>query len=155
MARFIRELLFGGAGAATPFGNLGLFVVRVGVGGLLAVGHGYGKMFGGGFGPGEALVGGLEQLGVPAPLLSAWLTTIAEFVGASLLALGLFTRPAALMVAINMAVAAFVGHQHDPVFGAPPSKELALLYLLPSVMLLFTGAGRISIDALLRDKRAA
>ena len=40
-------------------------------------------------------------------------------------------------------VAVFVQHAADP-FG---KKELALLYLVPALTLLFTGAGRFSLDA--------
>ncbi len=159
MANMIRQLLFGGAGAATRFGDLGLLIVRVGVGGMLAAGHGYRKLLpnglGEGFGPPQAFVQGLTDMGVPAPLVSAWLATLAEFLGGILLALGVFTRPVAVIVAFNMAVAAFVGHGDDPLFGPGRSKELALLYLLPALMLILTGAGRISLDGLLRNKRTA
>jgi putative oxidoreductase len=41
-----------------------------------------------------------------------------------------------------MAVAAFVAHDGDPF----KQKELALLYLVVSVALIFTGPGKYAID---------
>jgi putative oxidoreductase len=90
---------------------------------------------------------------MPVPTLLSWLAAFGEFGGGLLLALGLLTRFGALLVITVMAVALTKVHLHDPWFtpltgGA--AKEPALLYLLPAVALLFTGAGRFSLDAVFR-----
>lgn len=153
MARWMNVFLFGGAGAATRLGDAGLAVMRVGTGLLMTFGHGLGKVWGPNrFGPPQQMVDGVEAMGFPAPLLFAWMAALAEFLGAWLIALGLFTRPAALVLVGNMAVAAFIAHASDPLFikDGSPSKEFALLFLLPFLMLAFTGGGRYSVDRLLR-----
>ncbi len=71
----------------------------------------------------------------------------AEFFCSILLILGLFTRLATIPLIIGMAVAAFVIHGNDPF----ATKELSLLYLISYVGILFTGAGKYSIDYLLRN----
>lgn len=156
MSNFIRNFLFGGPGAATRFGDIGLALARIGLGAFLAIGHGYGKIFAadGSFGPSEQFVGGVAAMGFPMPIVFAWMAALTEFLGGTLLALGLFTRPIALALAFNMAVAAFVAHAADPFFTTGGrSKEFALLYFIPFVMFFFTGAGRFAIDALLRGRK--
>lgn len=153
MARWMNVFLFGGAGAATKLGDAGLAVMRVGTGLLMMVGHGLGKMWGPDrFGPPPKLVEGVEAMGFPAPPLFAWMAGLAEFLGAGLIALGLLTRPAAVVLVGNMAVAAFIAHGNDPLFlkDGSPAKEFALLYLLPFLMLACTGGGRYAVDHLLR-----
>ena len=149
MKRAIKDFLFGGPGTAGAIGDIGLLVLRVGIGLMIAIGHGWSKLFGGGFGPPEQLVQGVQKLGFPG--FFAWLVALAEL-GGFFLALGLLTRPMALALAFNMAVAAFVAHGKDPWFmtGAGAAKEPALLYLVPAFALMLTGAGRYSIDRLIR-----
>ena len=59
-------------------------------------------------------------------------------------------RLASFILVINMSVAFFMVHKAFPLYGkeAPPagSGELAFLYLGGFLVLLFTGAGRFSID---------
>jgi putative oxidoreductase len=152
MTGYLRKFFIGGPGAATRVGDIGLLLARVSLGAMMAIGHGYGKVWHDGtFGPPQMMIDGVAQMGLPMPTLMAWLAAAAEFLGAILLALGLLTRPAALMLVINMSVAAFVAHGGDPWFmGGGRAKEPALLYLIPFALFLFTGAGRFSIDALLR-----
>lgn len=153
MANYIRNVLFGGLGAATTFGDIGLAIARIGLGAFIAIGHGYAKIFHEkGFGPDAEMVQGVDAMGFPMPLLFAWMASLAEFLGGILIALGLMTRPVAIALTFNMAVAAFVAHGKDPLFlsSGMPAKEFALLYCLPFLMFFFTGAGRFSIDALLR-----
>jgi putative oxidoreductase len=57
--------------------------------------------------------------------------------------LGVATRFAAVPLAVTMLVAAFAIHADDPW----AKKELALLYAVPFVTLVFTGAGKFSVDA--------
>ena len=148
----IKTLLFGGSGACNALGDLALAIVRVSIGLLLAFGHGKSKLFHDGpFGPPEQLIKGTAALGFPAPTFFAWCAALAEFVGAILLALGLFTRPVAAILVFNMAVAAFGVHLHDPIVAqGGRSKEMALLYFLPFFLFMFTGAGHFSADGMIR-----
>lgn len=131
----------GPQGVAASFG---LLLVRVGAGLMLAFGHGWGKL----------LAFSEKSATFPDPLHIGHRTSMACTVGAEvfcslLVALGLGTRPAAGIAAFTMGVAAFVVHA-----GAPfARRELALAYLLPFLGLVFTGAGRFSVDARIRGGR--
>ncbi len=141
--------------------SVGLLILRFGFGGYLMT-HGWGKLlmvFDGKLGSFGDPIG----LGSPASLL---LTTFAEFFCALLVVLGLGTRFVAIPVVITMAVAAFVAHGDDPwTMGAAAklfmsgaskswaSKEPALLFLIAFLTLVFTGAGRYSLDHLIATRR--
>ncbi len=150
----LKNILFGGHGAATRFGDIGLTFARVCLGLGIAIGHGYSKIFhDGGFGPSEQFINGTAQLGFPAPMLFAWMAALSEFLGGLLLAAGLLTRPAAFSLAGTMLGAAFLAHRNDPFWAAGgANKEFALLYCVPFMMFIFTGGGRFAVDALLRKK---
>jgi len=120
--------------------NIGLLALRLGAGGLLIYGHGLGKFLT--FSESAATFADPIGLG---PWWSFALVVFAEFFCSIGLVLGLATRLAAIPIIIFTLVAAFVQHAADP-FG---KKELALLYLVPAVTLLLTGAGRYSLDALI------
>ncbi|GIX05345.1 MAG: hypothetical protein KatS3mg114_1214 [Planctomycetaceae bacterium] len=124
--------------------SFGLLLLRLGFGSYMAL-HGWGKL--------QMLQGGkFDQF--PDPLgLGAGntliLATVTELGCAVLVAIGFLTRLAALGVVSTMGVAAFVVHaQHPWSDPAGPSKELALLYLLAFLSLVFTGPGCCSLDAL-------
>ena len=121
--------------------DLGAAVLRVFVGLSLALAHGWGKMP-----PSDKFIEGVGDMGFPLPTVFAWSASLSELVGGVLLALGLLTWPAAFFVFVTMAVAAFVVHGNDPF----QTRELALLYGAVALMFLFTGAGRFSVDRLIR-----
>ncbi len=131
--------------------SLGLLLLRLGAGSLMLFGHGWGKI---------ANYSDLTD-SFPDPLglghtLSLWLAIAAEAGGSLLIMLGLATRLSALGLVITMAVAAFIFHASDPTFiprPPGPAKELALVYLIAFTALLFTGAGKFSLDAALLGKR--
>jgi putative oxidoreductase len=134
------------AGLTPLLTSIGLLILRVGTGAMLASLHGWSKLSG---------FGALRE-SFPDPIglgstASLTLATGAEFFCALLIVLGLFTRLAAIPLVINMAVAAFV------VLGGAPwaKKELALLYLVPFVTLLLLGGGRLSLDTLIFKHRGA
>jgi putative oxidoreductase len=145
--------------------DLALLVLRLaGIG--LVVGHGWGKlirMAGGNLG----FVESVQKLGFPAPLFFAWAAVIAETLLASLVTLGLFTRPAAAVCAFNVAVAAFLRHQAHRqglmLIGLryyPPetvkgwgNPELALIYLIIFLALALAGGGRFAVERLIRRPR--
>lgn len=137
-----RWLLSGGA-LEHPAAHLGLAVLRVTAGVSLAVAHGFGKIP-----PSVGFVAAVRGMGFPAPEAFAWSAALAEAVGGLLLAAGFLTRPAAFAVAVTMGVALFGVHWHDPW----ADQELAALYGAAALAVLFAGPGRLSVDALLREK---
>ena len=145
MAR-VREILFGGAGGASPGADAGLLLLRAFAGVALALAHGLGKLP-----PKPGFVAGVEEMGFPAPMLFAWLAGLSEFGGGLLVAIGLLTRPAAFFVLFTMLVAAFVRGAGDPF----TDIEKALLFGVIALFLLFAGAGRYSVDALVRGRGKA
>lgn len=152
MGNAIKNVLFGGAGTATRFGDVGLLILRAGTGILMAYAHGFSKVFSNGsIGVPDQLVSGVKSMGFPAPTAFAWMAALTEFLGGILLALGLMTRPVALALTFTMAVAAFVMHAKDPL----DVKEMALLYMLGFQLFIFTGAGRFSVDRFLRKSGSA
>ncbi len=123
--------------------DLGLLLFRLFMGLAIAFAHGLGKLP-----PSEQLISGVESMGFPLPVLFAWAAALSEFLGGVLIASGFFTRYAALFLGFTMGVAAFVQHAAD----AFKSKELALFYMAGCILLLFTGAGRFSLDRIIRKK---
>jgi uncharacterized membrane protein YphA (DoxX/SURF4 family) len=65
---------------------------------------------------------------------------MSESVAVVFIALGLFTRPAAAIIAFNMAVALY----NEAAKGDP--FELPALYLLGALVILVAGPGRVAID---------
>jgi putative oxidoreductase len=114
-------------------------LLRIGAG-LLFMEHGLQKLFG--------MFGGMGTPGATVPLASQMgLAGIIECFGGLLLALGLFTRPVALLMALEM-IGAYL-QAHFPKGGAPLENggELALLYLLVFLFFAANGAGPASLDS--------
>ena len=135
----MKGLLFGGVRFNSGVGDLGLLIFRVFSGLSLAYAHGWGKLP-----PGDGFVKAVTSLGFPAEV--AWLTMVTELFGGLALALGFATRPVALAMVINFSVAGFLAHAADPY----PRKELPFMFLAAAIMFLLIGAGRFSIDRLLK-----
>jgi putative oxidoreductase len=72
------------------------------------------------------------------------LAIMAELGGAFLMVVGLFTRLAALVVAVTMMVAFVMVHGAS--FGGEQSGELAFLYIVGASALIIMGSGRFSWD---------
>ena len=149
------------------FRDLGLLALRLGTGTILMA-HGYTKLFGG---PGKSapadvnrLLGpnfqeaveqggidnfskALESMGVPEPRKAAMASGIAEFGGGLCLALGYRTGLAGTVAATNMAVATRKVHWSQGFYG-PGGWELSGLLGLVAAVLVLTGPGAISLDAL-------
>ena len=140
----LRKLLFGGAAVETPLANTGLLILRVYTGLILASQHGINKIP-----PSEKFVQGVSEIGFPIPELFSWAAGGAEFLGGILLAIGLLTRPAALLILITMATAVFGRHATDPF----SDKELALTFGFISLTFLLLGSGRYGIDNILQPRK--
>jgi len=81
-----------------------------------------------------------------------WYAGLIEVVAGLLIAAGLFTRAAAFIASGEMAVAYFWMHQPRSLWpiGDPPGGNggtLAILFCFGFFLLVFTGAGKFSIDA--------
>ena len=127
----------------------GITVLRVVVG-IVFVMHGGQKLFIYGF---SGVAGLMGRVGIPLPLLSAVVVTGVEFLGGAALLLGLLTRWAAVLLAINMLVAMVVVHLRAGFF-LPNGFEYTLTLLAASIALALTGPGEAAVDTAL-DKRQA
>jgi putative oxidoreductase len=73
-----------------------------------------------------------------------------ELIGGALIALGLFTRPAAFICSGVMAVAYFYAHAPRSFFPVLNGGDAAILYCFVFLYIFFAGAGPWSIDAMRR-----
>lgn len=113
---------------------------------------------------GALVLHGLQKIGAPAswmnqfapgvPAVFQFLAFFSELFGGLALLFGLLTPVAALGVLATMAVATLTAHLSDPWVAGPgkPSKEGALGYLAFAVLMLLSGPGRLSLDALLLSR---
>ncbi|HEY0555151.1 MAG TPA: DoxX family protein [Thermoanaerobaculia bacterium] len=94
-----------------------------------------------------------KTLGIPAPGLQAPFVAGVEFFGGILVLVGLFTPLAAFLLAATMVVAILTARLGDAhTLGALANlPEISFLVLL--LWLVWAGAGKISIDYLLRKRR--
>lgn len=86
-----------------------------------------------------------DPIGVGSEISYA-LTIFGEVFCPVLVAIGLFTRYASIPIIITMGVAIFIIHGADPL----AKKEMALLYLVPFLVLLISGPGKLSLDSKLK-----
>jgi putative oxidoreductase len=126
--------------------------------------HGYAKL---GRGP-ELFAATLHTLGVPLPLLFAWLTTAVELVGGIAILAGAFVAWVSAPLAIVLVTALLTVHlpygfpsvRLAEVSGSgikfgPVGYELVLMYLGALGAIAFGGPGPFSIDQWRRHRRAA
>jgi putative oxidoreductase len=132
----------------TPLQGWGIAVLRIAVG-IVFLAHGGQKLFMVGFG---GVAGFLGQLGIPAPMLAAVIVTLVEFLGGLALLLGLFTRWAAIPLALNMVVAILTVHLPGGFF-LPDGYEYALTLLAANVALALLGSGEASVERLLEKRK--
>lgn len=85
--------------------------------------------------------------GAPAMMTLPWFAGLLELVGGALLALGLFTRPVAFILAGEMAVAYFIGHAPRNFFPVLNGGDAAILYCFVFLYLSAAGPGPWSVDA--------
>jgi putative oxidoreductase len=130
--------------------DLGLFVGRVAIG-ICFVVHALGKLGLVGGGTMAGFQGWLEELGVPFPAVNARMAMISELTGGMLLAVGLFTRPACVVLIGTMAVAGLVGHKGAGylITNDPPGAEYTINLSVICLMFILMGPGAISLDAVI------
>lgn len=138
----------------TTSAGLDTVPVRLGAGVIFAA-HGAQKLFGwfGGYGL-EGTAGWMTSIGLEPGFLMAAMAGGAEFFGGLLLIIGLFVRPAALILALTMLVAIASVHFQNGLFMASNGYEYALALLVLSIGLVLRGAGSLSADRLLHTKLA-
>ena len=138
-----KRLLFPGlAGLYQHFSPYSYALMRFAAGAVL-VPHGIQKIV---LGSAEGLSKAIAAHGLPFPLALAYLAIVAESVGAACLALGLFTRLAALVLWIEMSVIIVVFQWEFGYFWTNRGIEYALLWWLLYLAIFFKGGGRYSID---------
>jgi len=110
---------------------------------LLFFEHGTSRMFG-------------FPASVPTAFLSLhWFAGAIELIGGALLALGLFSRSAALVMSGEMAFAYFISHAPASFFPILNRGDSAILYCFVFFYFVFAGPGPWSLDALWSRRRAA
>jgi putative oxidoreductase len=108
----------------------------------------------------------LEQIGAPAPEVTAWVSTLIEILGGLAILAGAFVTAVSIPLIVMMLVAMFTVHLRygfsaintigltadGPQFG-PPGYEVNLLYIAGLLALTLAGAGPVSIDRLLARRK--
>jgi putative oxidoreductase len=92
-----------------------------------------------------------DHYGIPAPEVTTYLVGALELVGGILLVVGLLTRPAALLLALNLVGAiATAGRVDGGTFhlGVGPAMLVAMLFLV------WAGSGRLALDAVVKMRVA-
>lgn len=126
----------------------GIALLRIVVGVVFLM-HGGQKLFVYGF-PG--VTGAMAHLGIPAPGVSAVVVTLVEFLGGAALLLGLLTRWAAGVIAVEMLVAFLAVHLKGGFF-LPNGFEYALTMLAANITLVLTGPGAAALNRLFEKAR--
>lgn len=133
--------------------SLGIFALRAMVGLMMLIGHGIPKIENFATRKDFFYVPDIFPLSLMPPSVSLLACIGAEVVASTLLILGFATRPAAFVLGLCMTIAAFGALGSAPWFLKSPTlvetKELALMYLIPMVALILSGAGAYSLDALI------
>ena len=122
--------------------NIGLLILRLSIGGLMLF-HGYHKTISGI----DGIVNMVSEIGIPGFL--AYLVFLGELIAPLLMIVGYRTKLAALLIAITMVVAIFIGHP-DEFFQLGEHGNWALeingLYLFGSLSIFLLGSGKIAFS---------
>lgn len=105
--------------------------------------------------------GTAKLLGFPATEMFAtppetgtliWFAGVIELVGGALIALGLFTRPAAFICSGQMAFAYFIGHASQAFYPVQNGGDAAILFCFVFLYIAAAGPGPLSVDSLIGKK---
>jgi len=116
--------------------------------GILLIPHGYGKLYKGFNGNLDSLINFLDKEysnHVFTGVFLAYLIALTEFIGGICIALGFFTRIAALSVTIFMAFAVEQHLEHG-FFWRQDGYEYPLMWGILTFAILLKGSGSLSID---------
>lgn len=129
--------------------DLGLLIIRLVIG-ILFIGHGAQKLFGwfGGYGL-KGTGGWFDSIGMKPGVTLALLAGLAELLGGILLAAGLFTPLAALMIAGTMMMAILKVHGANGLWSTSNGYEYNLTLIAVTIGLALIGPGQYAIDAIL------
>ena len=134
----------------TLWPDLALLIGRVFIGVCFVI-HGLGKLGLVGTGNMQGFVEWLESLGVPMAPFQARIAMLSEITGGTLLALGLFMRPACVLLIGTMLVAGRLGHRNAGylITNEPPGAEYTINLAAICFVFLLLGPGTFSLDALI------
>ncbi|MEY4245809.1 MAG: hypothetical protein RLZZ245_3394 [Verrucomicrobiota bacterium] len=136
--------------------SLGFLALRVLTGLMMLIGHGIPKIKSYELRKDLFYVPDILPFSLMTPQISLILCIAAEVLAATLIIVGLATRPAAFVLGMCMTVAAFGFLQSAPWFVTPATtvatKELSLMYLIPMIAIILAGAGSYSLDALIHKE---
>lgn len=140
----VRDLL---AAAPTSFSDVGLGVMRFGVGAVFLA-HGYGDVFDAGI---STNVQNYRDAGIPLPAVSAPYTATVQLIGGAMIVIGFLTRVWVAALFVVMAGALLFVHWGEPLVMGPDGSGSGFAFIMgiSSVALLILGPGRLSVDALL------
>ncbi|RYD39647.1 MAG: DoxX family protein [Verrucomicrobiaceae bacterium] len=136
--------------------SVGFLALRLLVGLMMLIGHGLPKIW--------AYKESSATFPVPASFpfnllsspMSMSLCIVAEVGAAALIIVGFATRPAAFVLGLCMTVAAFGWLGAAPWFQSTPTlvetKELPVMYLIPMIAIILSGAGSYSLDAIIHKE---
>ncbi|WDI31934.1 DoxX family protein [Hyphococcus flavus] len=124
----------------TPYALGALRIVAA----LLFMAHGTQKLFGFPAPP---------EGGLPEMWSLFWIGAWIELVGGALLLGGLFTRPVAFVLSGQMAVAYWMFHAPANFYPVLNGGDAAILFSFVFLLLVFSGPGAWSLDALRRSSR--
>lgn len=123
------------------WGNLGLLVLRLFVA-YIVIKAGYDKLSIEGL---EKFSDDLTSLGVPFPLISAYLAVLTEFFAPMFYVIGFGTRLASIPLVVTFAVATFVAKGADVMALNYSEFGMPLGILISCLVILIYGAGSFSV----------
>lgn len=126
----------------------GIALIRAVVG-IVFLAHGSQKMFSYGF---AGVAGFFAHAGIPVSAVSAVVVTLVEFLGGLALLLGVGTRVAALLLAVDMLGAIVFVHAKGGFF-LPAGSEFALTLLVTNLGLLLAGPGAAALDNVISRRK--
>jgi putative oxidoreductase len=109
--------------------------------GIVMVAHGADKV-----GGVSGFAGFLDSMGIPIAIVFAWIVTVVELGGGLLILAGVLTRYAALLFAVDMAVASVLVHLPNGFWASDGGYELTLVLFLVAIALALQGAGPLSLE---------
>ena len=90
-----------------------------------------------------------ESLGIPFPMLNAYMAASTEIIGVVLLTLGFMTRAISIPLIVVMIVAIVTVHLPNGFSAGDNGFEIPLYYMLFLLIFLAHGAGKFSIDRII------